>query len=123
MIVEMLAGLALQQACLSDGQQITGELRYVETSVPVDYLPEGAGLRAAFIVLPETACLEVEGGQVEGRWIQLFYDNRLMFTDIPRGSRIVIEASHYALPTTPWHIGDFVAFEIRVVDYGPRLPE
>ena len=119
MIVEILVGLALQEACLTDGQRITGELRYVDTNVPDGDQPGGMGMRAAFLVLPEAACLVDENGRAEGRWVQLAYESPLMFNGILRGSTIVVEASHYALPTTPWHIGDFVAFDVRVINHEP----
>lgn len=112
MIVEALAALAIQQACLADGERIRGELRYVETEHP-----NGTPMRSAFLVTADPVCVDDEYGRSEGKMVQLVTVDPKAFASIPAGSTIVVEVEDFATPMTAWHFGDIVAFGTRVVGY------
>ena len=112
MIVEALAALAIQNACLSDGDRIRGELRYVETKHQ-----NGALMRSAFLVTSDPVCVDDEFGRSEGKWVQLVSVDPQAFASIPMGSTIVVQVEDFATPMTAWHFGDIVAFGTRVVGF------
>ena len=118
MIIALALAFTLQdpaaEPCIRNGDQLEGELRYVETRHPTGYL-----IRVPFLHLDHARCVNGEMGHAEGRWIQLSAADGHAFSSIQSGSNIVVEADDYEPPLTAWHIGDIIAFDARLVGEYP----
>lgn len=107
------------QGCLRAGEALSGELRYVESRHP-----NGTNLRYGFLVTPEPVCVVVESIEpaepyvIRGRWIQISYADDQIGGHPNPGDQIVITANYDDVPTA-WYLGDFTAFNARIISREP----
>jgi hypothetical protein len=104
-----LAGGAQAEACLQDGQQIRGEVRYVETRHPLN----GEPIKGVLLVLSKAVCIASDSA-TSGRWVEIRFDDERQFSRLQPGDDATITAK-YEHPGTANHIGDIMAFDAQIV--------
>ena len=99
--------------CLKDGQEISGEMRWVESR----HVGNKSDLRYPFLVLEKLSCFDGDQGRVFGRWVQLGLSKDEM-KGLKTGYTITVKAK-FMVPASAYHIGDVVAMDAVIVSQSP----
>ena len=113
MIALAVLATAAAQPCLTNGEQISGEMRWVETR----RAGAKSDLRFPFIVLAQPRCVDNAQGHSEGRWVQLGLSRDEMKSLTP-GAKLTIKAQ-YLVPAGTSIVGDILAMDAVIVSQSP----